>query len=1024
LPNFSVKQEKKLLADRILLNPFNTISMKKQCTFLFLLLMLILSGRAQEQQVTGRVISSEDKEPLPGVTVVVEGTSLGTVTDAQGTYKIAPTAGSGKLSFSFIGKKTLVEKINGRTTVNVALENAAIDMNEVVVVGFGQQIKSDITGSISKVNVGDLQKGADLTFESSLQGKTPGVFIQKSTGKLGEGVKIRVRGTSSLSASNQPLYVVDGMIITSQDQGSTGNHPTNPIADLNFDDIESIQILKDASSAAIYGSRGSNGVVIITTKNGKKNQKSEISVGYSRNFSQPTRITDFLNTSEYVELIGEALENAGEADPGQGGSTILSWGGIDSLNGAPDVNWNDHIFKKAVSSNLNVTVTGGNEKNQYYAGFTYEDQQGILIANDYKRYSGRVNFNQTVNDRLDIGIKFNFVKSFLDRASNDNAYATPMQLCAQAPIFEPYIDGEPSENMFYYNGLISYKYDKNLTSVSRTFANAYANLILTKGLLFRSVFGIDNLDQREDQYRSRKTDDGSPSGEGYLRNVNVFNWSWDNYFSYEKTIGETHKLELIAGNSLQKTDRFVSRTGGKTFPSDEFQTISAAAESNDYYSAATGFSYLSWFARGNYKYANKYLAGLSYRIDGSSKFGKETRYGNFYSGALGWVISEEGFLKGSPLVSFLKLRASMGMTGNSEIGDYDAMGLYEGRSYAGKPAIYPLQLENKNLSWETTTQTDIGLDFGFFNNRLNGEIDYYYKKTTDLLLSRLLPYSSGFASITENVGKLENKGVEFTLNSTNISGKFTWQTSFNIATNQNKILEIVNPMTFGRNRVEEGQPIGVFYMKKYAGVNPDNGDALYFLKEGSDETTNNYSQAADMVVGDPNPDFYGGLENIFSYAGFDLKIFFQFVYGNDLYNEAGRFMSANGDYVDNQTKDQLKRWQKPGDITDIPQARFSESNGTRTSSRWIYDGSFLRLKDVTLGYNVPKRLTKKINIERLRLYVSGLNILTWTNFPLYDPEVSSADINMTTTSQNIQQGIWYYSTPQAKSFTFGINLTF
>lgn len=998
--------------------------MKKRFAFLLMFLLLMITGRAQLLQISGRVISAEDKEPLPGVTVIVQGTALGTVTDALGMYKIAPPSGNSVLSFSFIGKKPVNEKIDGRAVINISLENETVDVNEVVVVGYGQQIKSEITGSITKVSVDDLQKGADLSFESSLQGKTPGVFIQKATGKLGEGIKIRVRGTSSLSASNQPLYVVDGMIITSQDQGSTANHPTNPIADLNFDDIESIQILKDASSAAIYGSRGSNGVVIITTRNGKKGQKSEVNIGYSHSFSSPTIVTDFLNTTEYVELLGESLENGGYADPGQGQATILSWGGLDSLNGAPNTNWNDYIFKDAVSSNFNVSASGGSEKNQYYAGFTYENQEGILISNDYKRYSGRVNFNQSVNDRLDIGIKFNFVKSELNRASNDNAYATPMQLCAQAPFFEAYIDGEPSSEPFYYNGLISYKYDKDLTTVYRTFANAFANLKITNGLVFHSVFGMDNLEQREDNYLSRLTNDGSPAGKSYLRNVNVFNWSFDNYLNYEKTIKENHKIELIAGNSLQKSNRFVSRTGGKTFPSDEFQTISSAAESDDYYSASSGFSYLSWFARGNYKYANKYLAGLSYRIDGSSKFGKEKRYGNFYSGSLGWVISEEGFMKSAPSVSFLKLRASMGMTGNSEIGDYEAMGLYEGRSYAGEPAIYPLQLENKNLSWETTTQTDLGVDFGFFSNRLNGEIDLYYKKTTDLLLSRLLPYTTGFASITENVGELENKGIELTINSTNISGKFTWQTSFNIATNQNKILEIESPMTYGINRVEEGQPIGVFYMKNYAGVDPENGDALYYKEKGSEETTTSYSEAADMIVGDPNPEFYGGLENSFSYGGFDLKIFFQFVYGNDLYNNAGRFMSANGDYIDNQTKDQMKRWQNPGDITDVPQARFNGSNGTRTSSRWIYDGSFIRFKDVTLGYNVPGKLTKKINIERIRIYASGLNLLTWTNFPLYDPEVSSSDVNLTTTSQNIMQGIWYYSTPQAKSLTFGINITF
>jgi len=996
----------------------------KRITTLLLLLLLFTVGRAQIQLITGHVFSAEDKQPLPGVTVVVTGTSIGTVTDADGFYKISPSTDAKELTFSFIGMQTKIEKINGRKTIDLTLESEAVDMDEVVVVGFGQQIKTDITGSITKIAVDKLQKGADPTFESSLQGKTPGVFIEKSTGKLGEGIKIRVRGTSSLSASNQPLYVVDGMIITSQDQGTTNNHPTNPISDLNFDDIESIQVLKDASSAAIYGSRGSNGVVIITTKTGKKNQANTINVSYSKTFSGPTIVTDFLNTTEYVELLGEALENSSYSDPGKGKEDILAASGYSTVEEAPNTNWNDYVFKNAVSSNLNLSTQGGNENSQYYLGVTYDNQEGILICNDYKRYSGRLNLNQKVNNRLDVGAKFNFVKSELDRATDDNAYATPMQLSAQAPFFPAYENGEPYDGTFYYNGLISYKYDKNRTSVYRTFANVFANLKLTNDIKFHSVFGMDNLDQREDQYQSRKTEDGSPAGKSYLRNVNVFNWSLDNYFTWNKNFNEIHKLEVIAGNSLQKCDRFVSWVGGMTFPSDEFQTISSAAENDGFYSAATGYSYLSYFARANYKFSDKYLASASYRIDGSSKFGKDKRYGNFYSGSLGWLVSEESFMKSATWLSFLKLRASIGMTGNSEIGDYGALGLYEGRSYAGKPAIYPLQLENKDLSWETTTQSDFGIDFGFFGNRLNGEIDLYYKKTSDLLLDRLLPYTTGFSSITENVGELENKGFEFTINSTNISGKFTWQTSFNIAANRNKVLSIVSPMTFVRNRVAEGQPIGVFYLKKYAGVDPENGDALYYKTEGSDETTNNYSEAEDMVVGNPNPDFYGGLENTFQFKGFDLKIFLQFVYGNDIYNEAGRFMSSNGNGVDNQTKDQMNRWQKPGDITDVPQARYSGNNGSRNSSRWIYDGSYLRLKDVSFGYTVPKRLTQKVSIEKIRIYFSGLNLLTWTNFPLYDPEVTAPSSNQTTTSQNIQQGIWYYSTPQAKSYTFGINITF
>ncbi|MCF8362751.1 MAG: TonB-dependent receptor [Prolixibacteraceae bacterium] len=996
----------------------------KKITFIIICLLIFNLSNAQVRTITGRVTSSDDDLPLPGVTVVAEGTTIGTVTNADGVYEIQPPADSKSLKFTFIGKKTQTIDINGQTSINVQLEDEAVGVDEVVVVGFGQQVKSDITGSIAKIKVESLQKVPAPSFESSLQGKTPGVFIEKSSGKLGEGIKIRVRGTSSLSASNQPLYVVDGMIITTEDQGTTTNNPTNPIADLNFDDIESVQILKDASAAAIYGSRGSNGVVIITTKTGKANQPSRININYSRSYSEPTIVTDFLNTEEYVELIGESMENAQWADPGNGKSEILSWAGYENIDDAPNTNWNDYAFRDAVSSNINLSSQGGNETSQYYFGFSYDDQESILIGNDYERFSGRLNLNHKVSEKVELGAKFNFVKSDLYRVSNDNAFATPMQLIAQAPFFPAYVDDEPYDGTFYYNGLISHKYDRNDTRSYRTFANAFAKIELVKDLTFHSLFGVDNLNQREDQYRSRKTNDGSPAGKSYLRNSNVFNWTFDNYLNYIKNFNEVHKLEIVAGNSLQKSEQFISRTGGKTFPSDEFQTIASAAENDDFFSFATSYSYLSFFSRANYKYAGKYLLSASYRIDGSSKFGADNKYGNFYSASAGWLISEESFMLNQEIVSYLKLRASYGLTGNSEIGNFGSLGLFDGSSYAGKPAIRPSQLANPDLSWETTAQTDIGLDFGFFKNRINGEIDFYYKKTSDLLLNRLLPYTTGFASITENVGELENKGMEFSINSNNLTGNFKWNTSLNLATNSNKVLNIVSPMTFGRNRVEEGQPVGVLYMKKYAGVNPDNGDALYYVEEGSEETTNNYSKAADMVVGDPNPDWYGGLENFFSYKGVDLKIFFQFVYGNDMYNEAGRFMSANGDWVDNQTKDQMNRWQNPGDITDVPQARFGESNGTRPSSRWIYDGSYLRLKDLTLGYNLPKRLISKAGLSKVRIYASGINIMTWTNFPLYDPEVNSAGTDRSQTSSNIQQGIWYYSTPQAKSYTFGINITF
>ncbi|MPQ47326.1 SusC/RagA family TonB-linked outer membrane protein [Marinifilum sp. N1E240] len=1000
--------------------------MKRLIFTVCLFIMSIQLINAQAKQISGTVTGSDDGIAMPGVSVVIKGTTTGTSTNIDGKYSIdaKPTD---YLVFSFVGMVTQEILVGEQTVINISLDTESIGMDEVVVVGYGKQIKSELTGAISKVDIEGLQKVPAPSFETSMQGKTSGVFIQQSTGKLGEGINIRVRGASSLSASNQPLYVVDGVVVTSQDQGSTGNQPTNPIADLNFDDIASIQILKDASAASIYGSRASNGVVIITTKSGGKNKKTVINVNYSVAIAKETNRLDVLNTQEYVELLGEGMENSGWAlSPGMNGQeSILDWGGFSSIDETADTDWQDEMFRTAVSSNYNISASGGNEKTRFYAGLSYSDQEGILIDNDFKRMSGRLNLDHQLSEKIDFGIKFNFVRSVLDRVSDDNAFSTPTQLIAQAPYFPAYDEsGEPFGDTFYFNGLLASKYNSYETLVYRTFANAYVDYKILPELSFKSVFGLDNLNQREDQYWSRKTDDGAPAGKAYLRNVNVLNYSLDNYFTFTKEFNENHRLEAVLGMSIQKAESRIDRVGGKGFPSDDFQTIASAAENDDFFSSKTEYSYLSYFSRLNYKYLDRYLATLSYRVDGSSKFGDDNRYGGFYAGSLGWIISKEDFLLDNPMMSFLKLRASYGITGNSEIGNFPSRGLFGGTRYSGNSAIEPTQLANSKLQWEKTAQTDIGIDFGLFDNRINGEIDYYYKKTTDLLLDRLLPYTSGYSSIAENVGELENKGWEFTINSNNLIGDFTWSTSFNIAFNKNEIIKLIDPIQSGVNRVMVGEPIGVFYMKKYAGVDSDNGDALYYIEEGSDETTNNYNLAEDMVVGDPNPDFFGGLDNTFSYKGFDARIFFQFVYGNDIYNDAGRFMSANGDWVDNQTRDQLDRWQKPGDITDIPQARFGDSNGTRTSSRWISDGSYIRLKDLTLGYTLPKSLTQKINVNKVRIYFTGQNLWTHTDFKGWDPEVSAPGSNRTQLTTNIRQGIDYYSTPQAKTYMFGVNLSF
>jgi len=462
---------------------------------------------------------------------------------------------------------------------------------------------------------------------------------------------------------------------------------------------------------------------------------------------------------------------------------------------------------------------------------------------------------------------------------------------------------------------------------------------------------------------------------------------------------------------------------GKNFPSDLFRKITSAAVKSDASSSATSRSIVSYFARANYKLMDRYLFEASIRTDGSSRFGKESKYGTFPAASIGWVISEENFLKESNSLNFLKLRASYGLTGNENISNFASRTLYSGANYAGIPGTVAYRLGDPHLTWEQTAQTNIGLDFGILADRISGTIEAYHKKTTDLLLDMPVVSTSGFTTVFRNIGSLENKGLELSLNSKNFVGEFKWSTSFNIAWNRNKILKLVDGQPIypgGRylGRLEEGMPYGFFYGKAYHGVDPENGDALYYLDETRKTTTSDYSEAADQPIGDPNPNFYGGFGNKFSYKNFDLDIQTQFVSGNDIYNAAGGFQSANGDYFDNQTTDQMDYWRNPGDITMVPQPRFDSANGTRASSRYIQDGSYFRIKNLVFGYNLPNETANKLKMQRARVYVSATNLLTLTDYNGYDPEIN------TTFAGAVQLGTDFYTAPQPRTITFGINVGF
>jgi len=574
--------------------------MKRFITLLLLFISIGMSMAFGQRTINGTVTSAEDNQALPGVNVVVKGTTSGVITDLNGVYSIEILDNAASLVFSFVGMQTMEVAINGQTEISVSLEMEVTGLDEVVVVGYGTSIRSELTGSISSVSGDELQKVPNNTFEAALQGKTSGVLMTSTSGKLGEAFNIRVRGTNSITTSNQPLYVIDGMIIASEDFGIETNQPMNPLTTLAPNDIASIDILKDASASAIYGSRGSNGVVIITTKTGKKGQGSNVNFGYSFSSRQPTNRIEMLNADEYVELFSEAFENGEWAEPGEGENFLRDV--VFYPQDTADVDWQDHAFKDhAISHEAYLNVTGGSEKTSYYAGISYLDQEGLLIKNNFKRANGRLNLDHKVSKFFDFSVKLNYAQTLLDRVANDNAFATPIQLIAQSPLTPAYLeDGEPNPNTIYFNGLLAERYNKSNVNTSRTISSFMANLHIVPDLLtFTSMVGIDNLNQREEERQSPKTDDGQPAGNGTYRSLQYTVMMTDNYFSFDKTLSDVHVINAVLGMSYQE-DRF--NKGGiqaKTFPNDAFEDLDGASENSFFSSENRKTTYLSYFLRAN-----------------------------------------------------------------------------------------------------------------------------------------------------------------------------------------------------------------------------------------------------------------------------------------------------------------------------------------------------------------------------------------------------------------------------------------
>jgi TonB-linked SusC/RagA family outer membrane protein len=985
--------------------------MRKWKAFLLLGLLLSVQVLWAQTQVTGRVTDARDGSPLTGVTVTVKNTNNSAVTDNSGAFTISAPS-NGTLIFSYIGYQNLERQVSSNMTVSMrAGENS---LTEVVVVGYGTKIKRDVTSSITRITNKDFENLPLPSFESALQGRAAGVFINQGSGKLGQGLNIRVRGISSISANQQPFIVIDGVPVVSQRLGSA-TEPDNPLATLNPDDIESIEVLKDAASAAIYGARASNGVILITTKSGKTG-KTKVNFGYFTGWSEPTKKAKFLNAAQYRELFTAAAENEGY-DPAE---EFEFETGTDDWNKNFDTDWANEAFQKGNISQYNISLTGGDVKTKFLLSAALNQQKGIILGNELNRGNVRLNLDHSLNNRIRLGTNLSLVKSDNYRVSSDNAFTNPLQLNALPPLHPKFDDeGKLNKATIYQNNLIDYEGSTDVATTYRSISNAYGELSITPGLTFRSQVGLDWNNLQEDQFLGRETLDGAPTGLSYNNQVTSTIVTFTNTLNFRKSMGEKHDLDGLAGIEYQKGKTTGASVQGRAFPSNRFTKIASAAIIESGSSTETGFAFASYFARANYKFNNRYLLGASFRVDGSSRFSKDERYGIFPAVSAGWIISEENFLKSGNVLSFLKLRGSLGRTGNAEIGNFSSLSLYSASAYADISGLIASQIGVPDLRWERTDQLDVGLDFGFFNNRISGEVDYFHKKTKDLLLNVPLPSTNGFTNVTKNIGSMENKGWEFVLNGNILTGALKWTASANVSTYENEVTRLVAPVPPGQRtlgRLAVGQPFGQFYGKQYAGVDPANGDALYYKADGT--TTRTYSQAVDTILGNPNPDYYGGFNNRFSYKGFDLDVQAQFVKGADVYNIAGFFQSVNGDYFDNQTVDQMNYWRKPGDITDVPQPRLYAGNGAGKSSRWVQDGSYFRIKTVNFGYNLPRTLVSRANIQNARVYVAANNLFTATKYKGYDPEVNTSYIG------NLNLGHDFYTPPQARTISVGINIGF
>lgn len=1023
--------------------------MRKFLIFLWCCFFL-LSGEllAQTRTLTGKVTDANGNA-VPNASVIVKGTRVGTVTNTDGVYSLNVPPDAKTLVISSINLQTEEIRIGTAAEYNLILKPQDLSLDEVVVVGYNTIAKRSLTSSVSKVRGEEVANKPVTSFDQALVGKAAGVQVNTSSGAIGDEVTIRIRGAASISSGSSPLIVLDGVPLTQGDQGQLYNK-SNALAELNPNDIESFEVLKDASAAAIYGSRGSAGVILITTKKGKVG-KGTLNYDTYVGFNEAARNMKVLNATEYITTINKMRSTAGLADAAKYGD-INNDGKLDTVN----TDWQDVVSHKGLVQNHNLALGGGSQSTTYYASMNYNDINSYMDANQQKRGSVRLNMTSKLNDWLQFGInsQYSRTKTRGHGSGTGNALSGipfgPLTAMPNIPVYGP--DGK------YYTGqggntiAINTPNPEAVTNLNfdnrdarRFIGSAFGEVQLIRGLKFKSQANLDYSNAYTDQWWNPDVGDG----QGFGLRQSVYNerntWTWFNTLNYTRQIGSDHELNALAGTEYNRFKGSYAYNFGAGIKDPDFRLIDA--NNYDEVGAANDIvidhGLASYFGTLNYGFRKKYLATFTFRTDGDSRFSKDNRWGYFPSGSVAWRATQEDFMSRYKFVDDLKLRASYGVTGNSDIGYFPAISTYEPDSYADIGVLTLANPGNSDLRWERHLQFDAGIDAVIFKN-ISLTLEYYNRKTIDLILFSPVLATLGVPDnkIIQNIGKLRSRGVELTVGSPVWHTKnFQWNVNFNAAWNNTKVIAT---NTLGDDVFDEdaaavfslarpGYAMGAFYLIRWAGVNPANGLPTFLDSSGNQKQYDHATKAWTFVKDgtattpiaaidrriqkdkSPYPKFYGGLTQTFNYLSFDASIDLQYAFGFYVYNQTKQTIMSFAN-MRNKSEDILDAWSKAGDNTDVPRLFYGDNQWSQASTRWLEKGDFVRIRNVQIGYTLPKKISDKIRTNRVRFYVQANNLYTFTGYTGIDPESNS------TGNTNIGLGIDRTRPYLSRTYTMGLSL--